>query len=50
MVNAEDILNHQLLGSLEETYFKGQRKAYISYVNRKLAGIIQNLYDYHGTC
>ena len=27
MVNAEDILKQQLLGSLEEKYFKGQRQA-----------------------
>ena len=29
MVNAEDILNQQLLGSLEEKYFKGQRQTCI---------------------
>ena len=49
MVNAEDILKQQLLGSLEEKYFKGQRQAYINYANRKLAVLIQLLYDYHGT-
>ena len=49
MVNAEDILKQQLLGSLEEKYFKGQRQAYINYANRTLVGLIQNLYNYHGT-
>ena len=49
MVNAEDILKQQLLGSLEEKYFKGQRQAYINYSNRTLAVLIQHLYDDHGT-
>ena len=49
MVNAEDILKHQLLGSLEEKYFKGQLQANINYSNCTLAGLIQNLYDDHGT-
>ena len=49
MVNAEDILKQQLLGSLEEKYFKGQRKACINYANRTLLVLIQNLYDDHGT-
>ena len=49
MVNAEDILKQQLLGSLEEKYFKGQRQAYINYSNRTLAGLIHHLYDAHGT-
>ena len=49
MVNAEDILKKQLLGSLEEKYFKVQRQAYINYANRTLMGIIQNLYNDHGT-
>ena len=49
MVNSEDILNQQLLGSLEEKYLKGQSQAYINYANRTLVGLIQNLYDDHGT-
>ena len=49
IVNAEDILKQQLLGSLDEKYFKGQRQASINYANRTLAGIIQHLYDDHGT-
>ena len=49
MVNVEDILKHQLLGSLEEKYFKRQHQAYINYANRKLAVLIQHLYDDHGT-
>ena len=49
MVNAEDILKQQLLGLLEEEYFKGQRQAYINYANRKLAVLIHHLYDYNGT-
>ena len=49
MVNVEDILKQQLLGSLEENYFKGQHQAYINYANRTLAVIIQHLYDDHGT-
>ena len=27
----------------------GQSQVYINYANRKLAGIMQNLYDYHET-
>ena len=34
---------------MEEKYFKGQRQAYINYANRTLVGIIQHLYDDHGT-
>ena len=49
MVNADDILKHQLLGSLEDKYFKGQRQAYINYSNCTLAVLIQHLYDDHGT-
>ena len=49
MVNVEDILKQQLLVSLEDKYFKGQRQAYINYANRTLAGLIQHLYDDHGT-
>ena len=49
MVNAEDILKQQLLGSLEENYFKGKRQAYINYANRTFAVLIQHLYDDHGT-
>ena len=49
MVDAEDILKQQLLGSLEENYFKGKRQAYINYANLTLAVLIQNLYDDHGT-
>ena len=47
MVNAEDILKQQLIRSLEESYFKGQRQAYINYANLTLAGLIQYLYDDH---
>ena len=49
MVNAEDILKQQLLGSLEDNYFKGQRQAYINYANRTLTGLFQHLYVDHGT-
>ena len=49
MVNAEYILKQKLLESLEEKYFKGQRQAYINHVNRTLTGLIQHLYDDHGT-
>ena len=49
MVNVEDILNQNLLGSLEEKYFKAKRQAYINYANRTLVGLIQHLYDDHGT-
>ena len=49
MVNAEDILNQQLLGSLDEKYCKGKRQAYISYANRTLAVLIQHIYDDPGT-
>ena len=49
MVNAEDIQKQQLLGSLDEKYFKGKQQAYINYANRTLAVLIQHLYDDHGT-
>ena len=49
MINAEDILKQQLLGSLEEKYFKGQHQAYINDANCTLAVLIQHLYDDHGT-
>ena len=49
IVNAEDILKQQLLGSLEEKYFRGQRQAYINYANCTLAVLIQHLYGDHGT-
>ena len=49
MVNAQDILKQQLLGSLEENYFKVQCQSYINYAKRTLAGLIQHLYDDHGT-
>ena len=49
MINAEDILKQQLLGSLEEKYFKGQRQSYINYANRTLEVLIQHLYNDHGT-
>ena len=48
MVKSEDILNHKLLDSLDEKYFKGQHQAYINYTNRTLIGLIQNMYDDHG--
>ena len=34
---------------MEEKYFKEQRQAYINCANHTLAGLIENLYDYHGT-
>ena len=49
MLNVEYILKKQLLDSLEEKDFKGQSQAYINYTNRKIAGLIQHLYYYHGT-
>ena len=49
MVNVEDILKQKLVGSLEDKYFKGKRQAYINYANRTLVGLIQHLYDDHGT-
>ena len=49
MVNAEDILKQQLLGSLEEKYFKGQRHTYINYANRTIAILIQLVYNDYGT-
>ena len=48
MVNSEDILKQQLLGSLEENYFKVKRQDYINYSNRTLAGLIHYLYDDRG--
>ena len=49
MVNAEDILKQQLLGSLEENYFKGGIQTYINDANCTCVGLIQHLYDDHGT-
>ena len=49
MVNVEDIPKQKLLESLDKNYFKRQRQAYINYDDHKLAGIIQNLYNDHGT-
>ena len=49
IVNAEDILKQQHLGSLEKKYFNGQRQSYINYTNRTLAGLIQHLYGDHWT-
>ena len=49
MGNAEYILKQKLLGSLEENYFMVQRQAYINYANPTLVGLIQHLYDDHGT-
>ena len=49
MVKAEDILKQKRLGSLEEKYFKGQLQSYINYSNHTIAGLIQHLYDGHGT-
>ena len=48
MVNAEDILKKELLGSLEGKYLKAQRQVYINYTNHTIAGLIQHLYDDHG--
>ena len=47
MVNAKDILKQKLLGSLEEN--KGQSQSCINYSNHKVVGLIQHLYDDHGT-
>ena len=49
MVNTEDILKHLLLSSLDEKYFNGKQQAYQKYANLTLAGLIQHLYDDHGT-
>ena len=49
MVNVEDILKHQLIYYLDGKYFKDQRQAYITYYNCTLAGLIQHIYDDHGT-
>ena len=49
MVNEEDTLKQKVLVSLKEKYFKGQRQAYKNYANCTLAGLIQYLYDDHGT-
>ena len=49
MVNAEDILKQQLLGSLEENYFKGESNACTNYAKHTLTGLIQHLYDEHVT-
>ena len=49
IVNSEDIVKQQPLESLDENYLKGKRQAYINYAKRTLAGLIQNLYDDHGT-
>ena len=49
MINSEDVLKQQLLESLEDKYFKGQRQAYINYANHTLRGLIQHLCDDHGT-
>ena len=49
MVNAKDISKQKLLESLEENYFKAKCQAYINCTNRTLVGIIQYLYDDHGT-
>ena len=49
IINLEDTLKQKLLGSLELKYFKGQRQAYKNYANCTLAGLIQYLYDDHGT-
>ena len=49
IINTEDILKQQLLELLDEKYFKWHSKAYINYANHPLTGLIQNLYDDHGT-
>ena len=49
MVNAENILKKKLINSLDNKYFKRQNQEYINYTNRTLAGLIQHLYDDHGT-
>ena len=49
MLHAEDIQKQQLLGSMEENYFRGHSQAYINYANRTLAVLIQRLYDDNGT-
>ena len=49
MVHSEDILKQKLLESLYEKYSKGHRQSYFNYSNCKLVGLIQHLYDDHGT-
>ena len=49
MVNLEEILKHKLLESIDKIYFKGKHQAYINYSNRTVAGLIQHLYNDHGT-
>ena len=48
MVKLEDILNQQLLESLNKKYSKGQCQAYINYANRTMTGLIKHMYDDHG--
>ena len=48
MVHSEDILNQQLLESLEEIYFKIKRQVYINYTNHILSVLVKHLYYYHG--
>ena len=43
------VSKQQLLGSLEEKYFKGQCQAYINYAIPTPAVLIQHLYDDNGT-
>ena len=49
MVNAEEIINQNLLESPDENYFKSQRQAYINYDKLTMAGLMQHPYDDHGT-
>ena len=49
MVNSEDILKQKLLVSLEDKYFRGQCQSYINYANFTLVGLMQHLYNDHGT-
>ena len=47
MVNADDIINHQLLDSIYKNDFKHQRQEYINYANHTLLVLIEDLYDDH---
>ena len=49
MVNVDDILKQQLLESLDEKYFNGQRQAYINCSSHTLSDLMQHLNYDHGT-
>ena len=49
MANTENILKQQLLDFLDEKYFKDKRQVHRNHANHTLTGIIQHMYDDHGT-